>query len=342
MLIISGFTLLWVLVGGESINGANRVIKILPGVTFQPSEIAKGTMVLATAQILSAMQRADGRGADEQAIKYILWIVVPCVALIGIENLSTAGLLFGVIILLMFLGRVPMAQMGKLLGALMVMVVGFLILVFTLGSMDKTEEEKAQQATITAQATQSGEKEKKNIFEVVTHRFGTWRNRILNHGQEDVPPEKYDIEKNFQVGHANIAIASSGIIGKGPGNSTERDILPQAFSDFIYAIVIEEMGIFGAIAVAFLYIILLYRAARIASRLENNFPAYLVMGLSLLLVTQACINMMVAVGLMPVTGQPLPLVSKGGTSTIINCAYIGAILSVSRSAKRITTQTEKA
>ena len=136
------------------------------------------------------------------------------------------------------------------------------------------------------------------------------------------------------MGHANIAIASSGIIGKGPGNSTERDYLPQAFSDFIYAIIIEEMGVIGAIVVVFLYVILLYRAARIASRCENNFPAFLIMGLTLLLVIQASINMMVAVGLMPVTGQPLPLISKGGTSTIINCAYIGAILSVSRSARK--------
>ena len=135
------------------------------------------------------------------------------------------------------------------------------------------------------------------------------------------------------MAHANIAIVSSNIIGKGPGQSVERDFLSQAFSDFIYAIVIEELGILGAFAVAFLYIVLLYRAARIASHCENNFPAFLVMGLALLLVVQAAFNMMVAVGLAPVTGQPLPLISKGGTSTIINCAYVGAILSISRSAK---------
>ena len=113
--------------------------------------------------------------------------------------------------------------------------------------------------------------------------------------------------------------------------------MPQAFSDFIYAIIIEEWGIFGTVFVVFLYVVLLYRGARIASRCENNFPAFLVMGLALLLVVQAAINMMVAVGLMPVTGQPLPLISKGGTSTIINCAYIGVILSVSRSAKQVET-----
>jgi cell division protein FtsW len=342
LLLISFAMLLWVLAGGESINGANRVIKIFPGVTFQPSEIAKGTMVLATAQILSAMQREDGSGADKKAMKYILWILLPCVGLIGIENLSTAALLFLVIMMMMFLGRVPMVQMGKLIGAMSVAVGIFLALVFTIGSMDKTEEEaRAENATeVLAQDTpqaESDKKKEKSPIEVVTHRFGTWRNRILNHGSEDVPPEEYDLEKHFQVGHANIAIAQSNVIGKGPGNSTERDILPQAFSDFIYAIIIEEMGLIGAIVVVFLYIILLYRAARIASRCENNFPAFLVMGLSLLLVIQACINMMVAVGLMPVTGQPLPLISKGGTSTIINCAYIGVILSVSRSAKRVQT-----
>ena len=330
MLIVTFGTLFWVLIGGESINGANRVIS-LAGFTFQPSEIAKGTMVLATAQILSAMQRADGKGADDKAMKYVLFIVLPAVFLIGIENLSTAVLLSTVIFCMMFVGRVPMMQIGKLLGAGVLLVAVFLTLVLTLGSFENVDDEKNSSV---ATATQGNKDAIKGGG--VFHRFATWRNRILNHsGDDDVPADKYDIDKNFQVGHANIAIASSGIIGKGPGNSTERDYLPQAFSDFIYAIVIEETGIIGAVVVVFLYIILLYRAARIAGRCENNFPAFLVMGLALLLVIQASINMMVAVGLMPVTGQPLPLISKGGTSTIINCAYIGAILSVSRSARRI-------
>ena len=149
-------------------------------------------------------------------------------------------------------------------------------------------------------------------------------------------PLEYDLDKDAQVAHANIAIVSSNIIGKGPGQSVERDFLSQAFSDFIFAIVIEELGIVGAAFVVFLYIVLLYRTARIASRCENNFPAFFAMGLALLLVVQAAFNMLVAVGIAPVTGQPLPLISKGGTSTIINCAYIGAILSVSRSAKKRT------
>ena len=120
------------------------------------------------------------------------------------------------------------------------------------------------------------------------------------------------------------------MIGKAPGNSIKRDFLSQAFSDFIFAIIIEELGLVGGAFVVILYIWLLVRTGRIAQKCERTFPAFLVMGIALMLVSQAILNMMVAVGLFPVTGQPLPLISKGGTSTLINCAYIGMILSVSR------------
>lgn len=335
MLLLSYATLIGVLVFGQSINGANRVIQ-LPGFTFQPSEIAKGTMVLFTAQILSALQREDGSGADPLAMKYILWLTLPAVVLIGLENLSTAVLLFAVIYTMMFLGRMPWKQMMKLTAAGAICAVIFLALVFSVGGMDKDAEQEL--ADMKAGVKTEQVKKDKSAFEKVTHRFGTWRNRLLKKSGQEKPedPKEYRItDENFQVTHANIAIAGSGVIGKGPGNSVERDYLPQAFSDFIYAIIIEEMGIGGAILVVFLYVILLFRGARIAGRCENNFPAYLVMGLALLLVYQAVINMAVAVDFGIVTGQPLPLVSKGGTSTIVNCAYIGAILSVSKSAKRV-------
>ena len=330
LLLITIITLLWVLIGGESINGANRVISLPGGITFQPSEIAKGTMVLITAQILSAMQREDG--ADKKAFKYILWILVPTALLIGIENLSTAALLFAVIFLMMFIGRVPMSQMGKLVGGAAFLVAVFLTLVLTLGSIGQQDETTSQ----TVESVEKGTSDTKVIKGGgIFHRFVTWRNRILKHlDKKDVSPADYDLDKDAQVAHANIAIVSSNIIGKGPGKSVERDFLSQAFSDFIYAIIVEELGIVGASFVCLLYIVLLYRTARIASRCENNFPAFLAMGLALLLVIQASFNMLVAVGLAPVTGQPLPLISKGGTSTIINCAYIGVILSVSRSAKK--------
>ena len=330
LLLVSAFTLLWVLVGGQTINGANRVISLF-GFTFQPSEIAKGTLVLAVAQILSAMQRETG--ADRQAFKWILWLTVPTCFLIGIENLSTAALLFAVVFLMMFIGQVSLRQLGKLaaiIGAFAILAISMVMIV----GNDTTQED--QQLTKIEQLNQP--KKEKNKLEKLLHRADTWKGRILNFGKGDVAPEDYDLDKDAQVAHANIAIVSSGVMGKGPGQSTERDFLAQAFSDFIYAIVIEELGLFGAAFVAFLYIILLYRCARIASRCENNFPAFLAMGLGLLLVIQAMFNMMVAVGLAPVTGQPLPLISKGGTSTIINCAYIGTILSVSRSAKKKNEQ----
>ena len=333
-LILSFATLLWVLAFGENVNGANRVIQ-LPGFTFQPSELAKGTMVLATAQILSAMQLEDGSGADSKAMKYILWLVIPAVMLIGVENLSTAVLLFGVIFIMMFIGRVPMTQLGKLTGVLVLIVGVFLTLVLTLGSAGGDDEKQDDTAVVTTEMKVSHQAEEEGTISKVFHRFATWRNRLLNHSSRPENPKDYSVRDNFQVAHSHFAIASAGIVGKGPGNSVERDYLPQAFSDFIFSIIIEEMGLIGAIVVVFLYIILLFRAARIAGRCENNFPAFLVMGLAVLLVAQAAINMMVAVDIGPVTGQPLPLVSKGGTSTLVSCAYIGAILSVSRSAKKL-------
>ena len=156
--------------------------------------------------------------------------------------------------------------------------------------------------------------------------------------KEEVPAAKFDIDGDGQVAHARIAVATSNVVGKGPGNSVQRDFLSQAFSDFIYAIIIEELGLVGGIIVVFLYVCLLVRVGRIAKKCDRTFPAFLITGIALLLVTQALFNMMVAVGLAPVTGQPLPLISKGGTSTFINCAYIGMILSVSRYTAKLEEQ----
>lgn len=328
LLLVSVIMLLWVLFFGEKTNDAGRWISLL-GLKFQPSEIAKGTMVLVTAQILSAMQRDNG--ADKRAFKYILIIVLPFCLLIGLENLSTAALILAVIFLMMFIGRVPLTQLGKFMGAGIILLIVFIGSIYLLGSFDNSGSGETQTETIVNNEVKTDTKKKTSFL----HRFSTWKGRIDKHlNKKAVAPEDYDLDKDAQVAHANIAIVGSNIIGKGPGKSVERDFLPQAFSDFIYVIIIEELGILGATFVAFLYIVLLYRAARIASRCENNFPAFLVMGLGLMLVIQATFNMMVAVGIAPVTGQPLPLISRGGTSTIINCAYIGAMLSVSRSAKK--------
>lgn len=329
LLVLSIIALITVLIAGQSTNGAQRWISII-GIQFQPSEIAKGTMVLATAQILSAMQTEQG--ADKNAFKYILIVSGCIVPFIMVENLSTAMLLCLVIFLMMMIGRVPGKILGKVLGVVTLLIVTVFALVMLVGQDREKINVQGQQVV---QVSNTAEKEETTMFTKVFHRFDTWKARIdrFIDGKE-IAPEDFDLDKDGQIGHANIAIVSSNVIGKGPGNSVERDFLSQAFSDFIYAIIIEEMGIIGGVFVAMLYIILLFRTGQIANRCENNFPAFLAMGLALLLVTQALFNMCVAVGLAPVTGQPLPLVSKGGTSTIINCVYIGAILSVSRSAKK--------
>ena len=334
MLILSFLLLIWVVIAGQATNGASRWINLV-GIQFQPSELAKGAVVLAVAQILSAMQ--TDHGADKRAFKFILSVCSIFVFFIGIENLSTAMLLCITILCMMIIGRVPMSQIGKLLGFCFIGIAIIFTLVMVVGK-DKNEMPQAGN-TLTEQVGK--EKEEPSAFDKTFHRADTWKSRIdkfLN--SKPVAPEDVDLDKDAQVAHANIAIASSNVIGKGPGNSVERDFLSQAFSDFIYAIIIEEMGIFGAFFVAFLYIILLYRAGSIANRCENNFPAFLAMGLAILLVTQALFNMLVAVGLAPVTGQPLPLISRGGTSTVINCLYVGIILSISRTAKKKDGQND--
>ncbi len=327
-LILSFIGLIAVLCIGETTNGSQRWLTLL-GIPFQPSEIAKGALILATAQILSAMQTPSG--ADKRAFKYILIVCLFIIPLIMFENLSTAALLSFVVFLLMYIGNVPLSQLGKLLGVIMIIIVFALSMIMVVGK-DNTQVDLNNKKVLTEQL----EVKKESKIDKIFHRAGTWKSRILHFMEhKDVAPEDVDINgKDMQSAHANIAIATSNLLGKGPGNSIERDFLPQAFSDFIYAIIIEEMGIWGSAFVCLLYIILLFRTASIANRCVNSFPALLIMGFALLLAIQAMFNMAVAVGLAPVTGQPLPLISKGGTSTIVNCVYIGIILSVSYSAKK--------
>lgn len=341
--------LLLVYIIGTKENDAARWIKLFGIIPLQPSEIAKGTMVLATAHILSQLQTPSG--AHPRAFKYVMFTAGTLIVLVFPENFSTAALMGVVVFLMMIIGRVPLKQLGYLCSAVAILAVVAVMLVWAVGKSknELTHQSAANQQQMTevvesstpnhsvdvvkdAKIEKEPEAEKRGG---VLHRLDLWKQRIddfLN--EEEVPPHEYDLDKNGQVGHANIAIASSHFTGVGPGNSVQRDFLPLAFSDFIYAIIFEELGWLGAAFVALLYIMLLFRTGYIARRCENTFPAYLAMGLALLIVVQAMFNMCVAVGLAPVTGQPLPLISKGGTSSIINCIYIGVILSISRTAKK--------
>lgn len=362
---LSFILLLLVFFVGTKENDAARWLKLFGIIPIQPSEIAKGAMVLATAQILSGLQTDNG--ADTRAMKYILYTACFLILPIAPENLSTAALLFGVVILMMIIGRVPLKQLGKMFSFLAIAGVILISLIMTVGQTpdERINEYLAQNTEMKMEDTTDGaavvtkskvltpkekeallkkidESQPKNAIHKLTHRFGAWKRRINDFFvKEDVPADKFDLDKDGQIGHANIAIVSSNIYGCGPGNSVERDFLSQAFSDFIYAIIIEELGILGAAFVAFLYIILLFRTGVIARRCKNPFPAYLAMGLAILMVSQALFNMCVAVSLAPITGQPLPLISKGGTSSIINCIYIGVILSISRTAQKIDFEEKK-
>lgn len=311
--------LAYTLLSGQAINDGARWIK-LPGFTLQPSELAKGSMVGMVAFFLSMKQ--DENGANPKVFGFLVAALLLTCSMIVSENLSTCAILFVTVLIMMFVGRVPWRQFMKLLVPFVLaggLLYGFLVTsspdnpIYELGPM---------------------------------HRALSWRARLVGHDtdittvdfsrhtKQDTMLAKNYVRENFQKAHANFAIASCNFVGKLPGNSEQRDALPQSFSDFIYAIIIEELGLWGGALVCFLYIVLLARAGRIASRCERNFPALLSMGLGTLLCLQALVNMAVAVGWGPITGQPLPLISRGGTSTLITCVYFGMILSVSRYARR--------
>jgi len=300
------------IVSGSRINGAARWLNIF-GLQFQPSEIAKMAVIICVAYVLARSQESDGIINKKAFRKIIILTSVVC-GLILPENFSTAGLLFAVVMVMMFIGHIPIKKLVYTVSVIIGCVIIGILLAFSLP--DKSN----------------------NIPGL--HRLSTWKSRVsgfMEHKQA-VPAAKFDINHNAQVAHANIAIATSNIIGKMPGNSKQRDFLSQAYSDFIFAIIIEELGLVGGIFVVILYIWLLIRAGRIAKKARGSFASLLVMGLAIMMVSQALLNMCVAVGLFPVTGQTLPLISKGGTSTIINCIYIGMILSVSRYTQSLDIQ----
>lgn len=300
------------------INGAARWADV-GDVRFQPSEFAKLGLVMTTAFIFSVFR--DKKGVSTFGFRLAFANALLTMALIVTENLSTA-IIIGVVMLCMaFYAQVHTKVLVTLVGLVIALGLGGYLTMVSI-PQSKLDEWSADNTC-------------------VMHRVPTWVNRLKETNELPADPNDYDIHANEQVTHAQIAVATCGLNPRGPGNSIERDYLPHADSDFIYAIIIEEWSILGGAIVMFLYILLLYRAYKISRNCKSLYPAYLIMGLSLLLVTQAMINMAVAVGAMPVTGQTLPLVSRGGTSVFASCAILGIMLSVSRSAKRIEEPAEE-
>ncbi len=288
---------------GISANDAHRWLELF-GVPFQPSELAKLASIVFIAFLLSKRHRFT----DDQIFKYILIGVGVTCLLILPENFSTAFMLFGVCFLMMFIGQLPMKKLCKLAGVMLLALVLFVVLL---------------------RVTPRG------ITQYLPDRVATWQGRLERfYDNQDSDTDENGVYKitddNYQVTHAKIAIARGGVFGRLPGHGQQRDFLPQAYSDFIYAIIIEELGVVGGVFVLMLYVMLLVRVGMIARKCNKTFPKYLVLGCGLLVVVQALANMAVAVNLIPVTGQPMPLVSRGGTSTLISCIYFGIILSISR------------
>jgi cell division protein FtsW len=293
--------LLLTLFFGLNLNEARRALPLPFHLSFETSDLAKLTLTVYLARILTKKEEEI-----KDFGKVLLYLMLPVVVVCGLifpANFSTAALIFVTSLVLIYIGRVKFSYILAIVG-LTVLLLGFAIGILFMMPAGKQA------------------------------RLATWKTRIEQYVKGG------DAKDNYQVEQAKIAIASGGFFGKMPGKSTQRNFLPHPYSDFIFAIIVEEYGLLGGTVVVLLYLILLYRAVRIVTKVPNNFGAYLAMGLSFSLVFQAMINMGVAVHLLPVTGQPLPLVSMGGTSIWFTSLSIGILLSVSKEIETNNTETE--
>ena len=294
--VISIILLILVFIMGVTVNGASRWLSIA-GFQFQPSDIAKLSILLFMARQLSKY-----RNEIKDFTKLFLYVLAPLIvicALILPNNFSTSALIFLNGLVLMYVGRVKIKYIASIIG------IGFIGALLIYGF-----------AKTYPQSTNK-----------IMPRSTTWVNRIDSYISTE---KKQELDQDYQQQQALVAIYNGGFSGVGPGKSTQRNILPYSSSDFIFAIMVEEYGfIIGAVMPILFYLILFYRALRIAIKITSVFGGLLCVGLMFSLVFQAFINMLVSVGFLPVTGQTLPLISMGGTSILFTCITVGIILSVS-------------
>lgn len=312
--------LLYTLVFGRNINDASRSINV-GGFSFQPSELAKIILITYLARQLIMMEGSMYNFKDF-LVKLALPILVTA-GLIFSENLSTAVLLIAVCLVLLFVGRVKFLHIMALIGLCVLGMAAYLGYDAIKTSIENKHRRQTAQETMVIGEAGDNYKEKQN-------RIQTWANRIKTMGEDDEKVDRFD-DKHMQRTYADIAVASSSLFGKGPGKSEQRNFLPHPYSDFIYAIIIEEYGLVGGVFVLFLYIVLFTRVLRIVIKKPLTFGSLMAFGLGFLIILQAMINMGVSIGLLPVTGQPLPFVSMGGTSLMATGMIIGMILSVTMS-----------
>ena len=311
--------LLYTLVFGRNINDASRSINV-GGFSFQPSEMAKIILITYLARQLIMMEGSVYNFKDF-LVKLALPILVTA-ALIFSENLSTAVILVAVCMVLLFIGRVKFLHLLALVGLCIVGMAAYLGFDAIKTSIDNKHKRTERQEMVIG--------EKVDTYHEKQNRIQTWSNRLKSMGEDKEKVDPFD-DKHMQRTYADIAVASSSIFGKGPGKSEQRNFLPHPYSDFIYAIIIEEYGLIGGVIVLLLYVILFTRVLRIVIKRPLTFGSLMAFGLGFLIILQAMVNMGVSIGLLPVTGQPLPFVSMGGTSLMATGLIIGMILSVTRS-----------
>lgn len=289
-LLIGSIVLLLYALTREGINDASRWIVVGP-ISFQPSELAKVSLVLFISRLLTLFQ---SRLHDKKAFFWVLGSSLVVVGLIISENLSTALLLGLVCFMLMFVsGLAPRYVWGSV--AIVVLLVSATVLVV----MNVPDEK-------------------------LPGRMDTWKSRIENFGADDGP-------EGYQALNAKMAVAKGGMLGVGPGNSSQKNFLPHPYSDYIYALIVEEYGVVGGMVILALYLWFLFRGIRVARLCPGSFGRYTAFGLTFMISMQAFVNMGVAVSLLPVTGQPLPFLSMGGSSIWITAIAVGILLSISAS-----------
>ncbi len=291
-LVVSIILLGITLVAGVSINAATRWLEIpVIGLRLQTSDIAKVALVIYLARGLTIYQH-ELNNFRTVTIKLLVPVAIVC-GLIMSENLSTSVMIFMISMIILFIGRVPVKFLLAYAGLGLAAVLLFASLLL--------------------------------IFKKDDNRVQVWKNRIEAYFSGESSPDA-----DYQSNQAKIAISTGKLFGKLPGGSTQRNILPQSNSDFIFAIIVEEYGLFGAIIIIMSFLALMFRGIQIARKCDYAFPALMVLGLTVMIVFQAFLNMLVAVGLFPVTGQTLPMISWGRTSVLVISFSLGAILSVSR------------
>jgi cell division protein FtsW len=302
---IVGLLLIYTFFQGTVIDGANasRWIKVpFIGVTFQTSALAAIVLMIYVARYLA---KVHDKEITFKSSFFELWVPVFCIlALILPANFSTAALIFTMVCMLVYVGKYPLRYLGIIIGIGVVMLTMFVLFA-------------------------------KAFPDAMPNRVDTWMNRIDRFTSDEPNEDDYQIEK------AKIAIASGQIYGLGPGKSVQKNFLPQSSSDFIFAIIIEEYGLIGGLGVIFLYLMLFFRFLVTAHKARSLFGKLLIVGLGFPIIFQALINMGVAVELLPVTGQTLPLISSGGSSVWMTCISIGIIISVTKKEEEIAAEIEE-